>query len=176
MVAELYRALVYYSLVKRIDIFQPLQVLVLLEVDNRLLAGLGCMDLVFQPLHHAAQVLEVTEALELLQDLYHFGKFAEVLVCQRYIGDGILRVFVYVILLVLYNDGCVVPQLVAAHRLDIHLHGAAAHTFVYAFIFIEGIGACFHEVFERIFFVFVSQTVIERAITDQRVSVYRHAE
>jgi hypothetical protein len=64
--------------VERVEVVEALQVVVLLEVDERLLPVLRRVNLVFEALHHAAQVLEVAEPLELLEDVDHLGELAQV--------------------------------------------------------------------------------------------------
>jgi hypothetical protein len=96
------------------------------------------------------------------------------LVGEGNVGDGVARVLVGVVLLVGDQDGGVVAQLVAAHQLQIHLHGAAAHALVDAFVFVEGFRTRLDEVFQRPLAVAVAQAGVEGAVADEGIAVDGH--
>ena len=76
---------------------------------------------------------------------------------QRHLRDGVVRVGVGVVDLVIYYNRCVVAQFVRPHDLNVHLHGPGAYSLTDTLHVVERIAASIHEVIESPSLVSVSK-------------------
>ena len=162
------------GMVNGIQIIQPFQRFVLFEVDDRSRLHSGGGYMIFQSVHNLTHLREVGETLELPQNFHGFRHRFQVLFVQRGLCDAVFRVFVLVILVFVYHNRCVITQLLAAHHLYIHLYGTFADSLVDSFIFVKGIRAGIYQVFQCPATIRITQTVINRFITNQGISIDRH--
>ena len=130
--------------------------------------------LIFQAADHFGHACQVAETFELLQQMGHFLQHTEVLGAERDIGDGIGGVFITVILLVAYDDGSIVAELVAAHGIEVHADGPETHPAADAFVFVQGFVTGFDKVFDGPLTTAVLQALVDGAITDKGIAVDGH--
>ena len=85
---------------------------------------------------------------------------------QRHLRDGVVRVGVGVVDLVIYYNRCVVAQFVRPHDLNVHLHGPGAYALGDTLHVVERIAAGIHEVIEGPSPVSVSKASVDRLVPD----------
>ena len=85
---------------------------------------------------------------------------------QRHLRDGVVRVGVGVVYLVVHHNRGVVAQFVRPHDLNVHLYGPGAYALADSLHVVEGFRAGIHEVIEGPSPVSVSKASVDRLVPD----------
>ena len=136
------------GLVKALQMFQSLEVVVALYLNDRWrIRALG-INMVFQFLYQSIPLLKMGKAFKLFEQAHRFVELVEVLLGDGAVGNAVIRIRISIIAFVHHNDGGIVSQFIAAHGLEVQLHRASAHPFVNPFILIQGRRTSFNEILQ----------------------------